>query len=112
MSLIKRGTSTIGVVLGCKKNYQPQKFNIVALDGTPYVQSTGTATDKRTVSVFCDTEGKRIAVDDASNDGALITVEWRGITLRGYIEDKVSWREWRDEHGVGQFTMIVKEVVS
>jgi hypothetical protein len=112
MNVIRRGSSSLGVVLGCKKNPQPQKITVIALDGTPYMQNTGTATDKRIVYVYCDTEAKRIEMDDASNDGALISVEWRDDTLLGFIEDKISWREWKDEHGVGKFSMIVKEVVT
>ena len=108
----KRGNSKLGDVLACKRSPQSRKISNTALDGTPYVQTTGTAVDKRAVAIYCDTPEKRYATDDASNDGALISVEWNNETLYGFIDNDVTWREWKDEHGVGKFTFIVKEVVT
>ena len=110
--IAKKGNTKLGDVLKCKKNYTPQNIITIALDGTPYVQTTGVATDKREVALYCDTEEKRILTDDASNNGALITVEYsEDITLKGYIDGKITWREWRDGSGVGKFTLLVKEVM-
>lgn len=113
MADLKRGNDTIGYVVGCVKKYTSQKITNIALDGTPYVQTTGTATDKRTVSVYCATKELRDAVDEASNEGALLIISgWKGQDIKGYVEKDVTWKEWRDEHGVGQFTLMVKEVVT
>ncbi len=112
MAVLKRGNNTLGSVIECVKNYTSQKILNIALDGTPYVQTTGTAIDKRTVSVYCSTKESRDAVDDASNECALLVVTgWKGKNIKGYIEKDVTWKEWHDEHGVGRFTLIVKEVV-
>ena len=103
---------TLGIVLGVKKKLTAQKISTVALDGTPYVQQTGTAIDRRDVDVYCATLGLKDAVDSASNTGAAITLyPWMNQRIMGYIEKDVSWKEWADGHGVGHFTMIVKEVV-
>ena len=91
--------------------YSAKKISNIALDGTPYVQNTGVATERREVHIFCDTYAKRDATDNASNIGALLDVDWKGTTYRGYIEKDISWREWRDGHGVGSFTLIVREVI-
>ena len=112
MNLIKRGNDTLGIMLRFKYKPKALKISNTALDGTPYVQNPGKATDKRESAVFCDSYEKKHAMDEASNDGALLTVLWEGTTVRGYIEnDSINWKEWRDGHGVGQFTLIVKEVV-
>lgn len=107
----KIGNTKLGDVLACKRTPQARKISNVALDGTPYVQTTGTAVDKRAVALYCDTTERRLTTDSASNDGALISVEWNDGTLYGYIDGDISWSEWKDEHGVGKFTLIVKEVV-
>ena len=113
VSTLVSGSTNYGQVLKCTKGYTAQKINNIALDGTPYVQTTGTATDRRSVSVYCSTRDKRIALDNASNNGALVIVKgWMGNDIRGYIEKDVTWQQWRDEHGVGSFTLMVKEVVA
>ena len=100
----------IGVVLGVKQAYEPQKIINTALDGTVYVQTTGKATDKKQVDVYCSTVERRNALDTASNEGALLTIDnWRGSRLLGFIEKTVTWKEWKDGHGVGRFTYIVDE---
>lgn len=111
MDLIKRGNDTLGVVLGFKYKPKALKINNVSLTGVPYVQNTGEATHKRETYVYCDTPEKRQGMDEASNDGAILTAIWQGKTYRGYIENDISWKEWRDGHGVGEFNMIIKEVV-
>lgn len=107
----KRGNTKLGDVLACKRDFTPLNVTIVALDGTPYVQSTGNATQRRAVALYCATEAMRTATDNAANEGALITVEWNDSTIMGYIDGKVSWREWKDEHGVGKFNLLVREVI-
>ena len=105
------GNTVLGTVLSTKQRYTSLKITNIALDGTPYVQNTGSPIDRRDVYLFCPTVAKRNAVDEASNKGAVISVEWNNQTIRGYIEQDVAWKEWKDGHGVGSFTMIVKEVV-
>jgi hypothetical protein len=111
MDYVKKGSSTLGVTLGCKRKYASRKVNPIALDGTPYTQTTGNATHYRTVHIYCETYEKRDAMDNASNGGALLDVEFGGVTYRGTVEKDVTWREWRDGHGVGSFTLIVREVI-
>ena len=110
--LIKAGNTTLGVALACKKEYNPRNIIIAALDGTPYVQTTGQPKSNREVDIYCETKAKRDNTDNAANTGALIDVHWKGEILKGYISGKISWKEWRDEHGVGHFTLLVSEVVS
>ena len=105
------GNTVLGTVLQTKQKYTSLKITNIALDGTPYVQSTGSAIDRREVYLFCPTVEKRNKTDEASNKGAIISVEWNEETIRGFIENDIEWREWRDGHGVAAFTMIVKEVV-
>jgi hypothetical protein len=106
------GSNTIGSVIECVRKYTSQKVTNIALDGTPYVQTTGDATHRRTVSVYCPTSADKDALDNASNNGALLSISgWNGQDIKGYIEKDVTWKEWKDGHAVGRFTMIVKEVV-
>lgn len=107
----RRNNTKLGDVLACKKDFTPLNVTIISLDGTPYLQTTGTATQRRSVSLYCDTEAKRVATDNAANDGALISIEWNGSTLYGYIDGKITWKEWKDEHGVGKFNFLVREVI-
>ena len=108
----KRGSTKLGDVLACKKKYASHKITNAALDGTPYIQTTGEATQYREVALYSATEAMRIAMDGASNDGALISVEWRDGTIKGFVDGEVTWREWTDGHGVCKFVLLVKEVVS
>ena len=112
MNQIKQGTNLLGVILGFTQKYKSQKISNIALDGTPYVQSTGQASEKRKSHVYCDTPQKRIGMDSASNNGALLTATWKGTTYRGYIDGDISWNEWNDGHGVGEFDFMVKEVIT
>lgn len=110
---IYRGNTEIGDVLLCRKYYTSQKITNFSLDGIAYVQNTGTAQERRKVSVWCPTKAKRDLLDAASNDGALLIIRnWKGFDIKGYIEKDVSWQEFRAEHGEGDFTLMVKEVVA
>ena len=112
MAEIKRDNTTLGTVVGFVRQYESVKINTVSLEGIPYMQTPGVAIHKRLTNVFCDTYEKRDAMDTANNEGALMIIEWNGQTFRGFIEDKrINWKEWRDGHGVGRFTFVVKEVV-
>ena len=112
MASLIYGSTNIGTVLQCDKAYSSQKISNIALDGTPYIQQTGTAVERRAVSTYCPTKEKRDKLDKASNEGALLQVTgWKGLTIKGFIEKDVRWDEFRDEHGVGRFTLVVKEEV-
>ena len=109
--------SNKGIVLGHKTKPESQLLMNLALDGTPYIQNPSEATDKRQVSIYCDTFAKRQAMDNASNIGKLISiypivnVNENNERVYGYIEKNIKWKEWKDGHGVGTFTMVVKERV-
>ena len=103
--------TALGVVLACSRNYTALKITTISLDGSPYIQTPGEAADRRTVYVYCDTYEKRNLLDDASNTGAVLTWEWLGSTLKGYIERDVRWKESKDGSGVGEITVIVREVI-
>lgn len=112
MADIKRDNEILGTVIGFKRDYESNKINVVSLTGIPYTQTPGLAVHRRITNIYCDTYEKRDAMDNACNDGALMIVDWKGQIFRGYIEDRrIVWKEWRDGHGVGRFTLIVKEVV-
>jgi len=110
MALISKGTTIIGTVIGCKRNYDSRKVNNISLTGTPFVQTPSRPVHRREVSVYCDTLETREALDNASNDGSLLTIDsWLGQELKGYIEKDIRWREKKDGSGVGRFNMLVKE---
>ena len=46
---------------------------------------------------------------DLTNNDLLTIDNWRGSRLLGFIEKTVTWKEWKDGHGVGRFTFIVDE---
>ena len=105
------GSTILGEVLTCKRQYESAKVANKALDGTQYLQTTGVAAETRAIALYCDTYARRCAMDNASNNGALISVEDRDGLLKGYVKEDVSWREFPDGHGVGIFELTVKEVV-
>ena len=109
--MVYNKNTALGEALACVRKYESIKVNNKSLDGTIYQQTPGVATHKRNVVIFCDTYARRDATDQASNTGALLTVEWQGVTYKGYIEKDVEWREWKDGHGVGAFVLLVKEVI-
>lgn len=99
----------VGTVLNYKHLPEAQKIISKALDGTVYGQSTGKATQKYEVDIYCSTGSKRNAIDSASNDCSEVTMVLRdGITsIIGIIEDEtISWKEWVDGHAVGKFTLV------
>lgn len=109
---IKLNNTTVGTVLDFVRSYEAQKVNVVSLEGVPYTQTPGKPIHRRTTHVFCDTYEKRDTLDGACNNGSKLTVECDGQTFVGYIEEKaIKWKLWRDGHGVGKFTFLVKEVV-
>lgn len=111
MNYMKKGSNILGVVIGFRRRFASRKIVNVSLTGMGYVQNTGMATERRDVHIYCDSYEKRNNVDNASNEGAVLDINWNDTTIRGYIEKDVNWREWRDGHGVGSFTFLVKEVI-
>ena len=105
---LKVGNAVIGKALSTKKLPTAQKVVNTALDGTAYVQITGNPILRYSVNCYCATPEMRDAVDAASNEGAEITLIMEDSTeITGYIEEPtVSWKEWKDGHGVGRFTLI------
>lgn len=108
---LKIGNETIGMVLAIKRRPEAQKMMSIALDGTPYAQTTGRAIRKYVINCFCGTNEDRTKLDDACNEGALVTVITRDNTeVTGYIEEiTLEWKEWIDGHGVTKFTLIQGE---
>lgn len=112
MNDIKRNSDSLGTVLGFVRQYESSVFAVVSLTGIPYAQSPGAAIHRRVVNVYCPTFDARDGLDDSCNDGALLEVTWGDKIYKGFIEDKrIKWQEWKDGHGVGKFTFVVKEVV-
>ena len=109
---VKNGNTTLGEVAGCKNYFTSRKILTDALDGTPYIQTTGDASQQKEVYIYCETKSKRDAMDRASNTGATLTLTWKGETISGYVDGDVEWGEWRDGRGVGHFALRVLEVVS
>lgn len=107
MNMIKVDNVSIGTVLGCKKMLTPNKVVNTALDGSVYIQTVGDPIDRRQIHAYCDTIAMRNALDYAANYGAQVTIEWNNQTIVGYIENDVSWNEWKDGHGVGKFILLV-----
>ena len=99
---------SVGTVLNAKKQYTAQKIIKNALDGTTFVQTIGGAITRYVIDVYCETKAKKDMLDNANNDGTLLTLVLdQSTTVYGYVEeDTISWKEWRDGHGVGHFTMM------
>ena len=113
MATLKTSSTIIGEVLECVQKYDSRKVNIIALDGTPYVQTPSAAIDRRTISVYCATVALKNTLNTASNNGSILIIDnWMGNIIRGYIEKDVTWKEWQDGHAVGRFVLLVKEVVA
>lgn len=109
MRVIKVGNDVVAQVLARKRKPTAQKIVNTALNGTSYVQTTGSAIWRYEVSIYCDTPEKRALVDEACYNGADVTLIYDDLTEIGYIEDvAVTWKEWTDEHGVGSFTLLRK----
>ena len=108
---VKVGSTVLGDALGCVNSFKARKILVNALDGTPHIQTPGKADQYKEVVIWCATSEKRYAADDASNDGALVSVEWKGKTFKGYISGDISWEQFRNERGAGTFTLAVREVI-
>jgi len=105
---LKIESTSIGIVLNAKKQPYAQKIIKNALDGTTFIQTTGGAIIRYIIDVFCDTKAKRDSLDEANNNGTLLTlVLGENNSVYGYVEDEtISWKEWKDGHGVAHFTMM------
>lgn len=108
---VKNGNTVLGVTLGCVNSFKARKILTAALDGTPYMQTTGNPDQNKEVTIWCDTPEDRYATDEASNEGALVSVEWHGETFTGFINGDIQWEQFRNERGAGTFTLLVKEVI-
>ena len=108
---VKTGNTVLGVALGCVNSYKARKILNSALDGTPYMQTTGNPDMKKEVTIWCETPEDRYATDNASNNGALLSVEWHNKTFTGFVDGDIKWEQFRNERGAGTFTLIVKEVI-
>lgn len=104
----KINDSVVGKCLDYR--YRPEAKKIIsrANDGTAYAQSVGLPTRKYIVDVYCASGLARTMVDLASTSCAAVTfVDRKGSEHTGFIEDDtIEWKEWKDGHGVGQFTII------
>lgn len=108
---IKVANTVVGMLLGnLKRQYTAQKVVLTATDGSVYVQNTGRPITRFEVNCYCGTPEARDAVDNASNNGDVVTVTTKdNVDVVGYIEDEtVTWKEWVDGHGVGRFVLIVR----
>ena len=105
---VKINDEIVGTALNVKKQDTAQKMLSIALDGTPYAQTTGSPIIRYIVDCYCGTATNRNKLDNASNQGALVTVSTRNdLEVTGYIEENtIDWKEWPDGHGVGKFTLV------
>lgn len=105
---IKVGGAVVATLLNATRKPTAQKVVLTAQDGTAYVQTTGYPIKKYEIACYCPTLADREAMDDACNEGAVVVITNEDETeISGYIEEKaVKWKEWRDGHGVGKFTLI------
>lgn len=108
MTELKVDDYTIAKVLNAKKDLTAQKIVNTALDGSVYVQNVGNAITRYTLDIFCETKALRDMVDACCNNGARVTIVFSAQdTLDGFIEDdSISWKEWKDNHGVAKITFI------
>lgn len=106
---VKLGSEIIGTLLDTKKDPSIHKVSGTFLSGQAFIQTIGEKTDRRKYWVFAPTKAAREALDHACLYGEMINIEWQGKIVYGYIEtQKQTWKEWRDEHGVCSFSLIVE----
>ena len=104
----KINDSVVGKVLNYKYLPRAQKIISKSLDGTAYGQKVGDATITYSVDVYCATASRRASMDNACSDCAEVTIILRtGVEVTGIIEEEtIDWKEWKDGHAVGKFTLI------
>lgn len=104
----KIDNSVVGKVLNHKSLPQAQKIISTALDGTVYGQKIGDAIRKYEIDVYCSTFSRRTALDSACENCSEVTIILRnGTEFVGIIEEEtIDWKEWKDGHGVGKFTLM------
>jgi len=106
---VKVGSEIVGTMLDVKRNPSIHKVTGTFLSGRAFVQTIGNKTDRRRYWVYAPTKAARDALDNACLYGSLISIEWQGKVIYGYAEDdRLTWKEWRDEHGVCSFMLIVE----
>ena len=105
---LKVGSQVVGMILNIKRQPQSRKVMNTALDGSVYVQNTGSPIRKYQVDFYCGTPEDRDRVDDACNEGDVVTIITREeVEVEGFIEDQtIPWNEWVDGHGVGRFVLV------
>jgi hypothetical protein len=108
---IRNDDTVLGFTLGCVNSFKARKILSSALDGTPYLQTTGEPDMKKSVTIWCESSEDRYNTDEASNTGALVSVEWKDKTFVGFIDGDIKWEQFRNENGAGEFTLLVKEVI-
>lgn len=110
MDILKIGSTVIGTVLNVKNYPIAQKVLLTALDGTAYAQTPGQAIQKYKVDCYCPTGEARAALDEACNNCDIVTIVRDSQAFsEGYIEEKtISWKEWKDGHGISKFTLVQK----
>ena len=103
------GETVVGKVLNYKKKHTAQKVISTALDGTVYSQQTGNAHVRYEMDVYCSTSTNRNSIDSANDQCYPVQfIQRNGLqAVTGIIEeDTIDWKEWKDGHGVGHFTII------
>ena len=106
---VKVGSEIVGTMLDTKKDPNIHKVTGKFLSGQAFIQTIGNKTDRRKYWVYAPTKSTKETLNDACLYGSLISIEWQGKIVYGYIEDdKLTWKEWRDEHGVCSFMLIVE----
>ena len=104
----KVGDSTIGKCLDYKRRPEAKKIISKANDGTVYAQSVGKPIIKYEVDIYCSTNLLRVMLETASANCSEVTLYDRNNSqIVGFIQDEtIEWKEWRDGHGIGHFTII------
>lgn len=102
------GSVTVGKCLNYKAQYEAKKIISRANDGTVYAQSVGKPIQRFEVDVYCATALTRAFLETASFNCAEVTLYNRSNSpIVGFIEDEtINWKEWKDGHGIGHFTII------
>lgn len=108
---LKVGNDVVGRAIEFRRKDTARKVINTALDGSVYIQNTGQPIIRYEVRCYCKTAENRDKLDNASNNGDLITVVINdNDSVIGYVEDDtINWQqEWPDRHGVGHFKLIVR----
>lgn len=100
---------SLAIVLAVSPSTESVRVLSKALDGTVYVQTIGKPIKKYKVGIFCDSVSKKLAVEEAYNSGAVVSIKNNDYSFYGIIENEVGWNDYKDKF-TANISVIVEAV--